>query len=249
MEKIRCIIIDDEKPARDLLRLYLADYPNIEVAAEFSDGFTGLRGIMDLHPGLVLLDIQMPKITGFELLELLDDYPPIIFTTAYDQYALRAFEINAVDYLLKPFSRERFAEAMNRAMERIRKGGGQDTLRRVINGVQEQAGILQRVAVRSGTNIKLIRTEEIIYIEALDDYVRIHTADGKYTRKSTMKYYEEHLDPALFVRIHRSSLVAVWQVKQIELYQKDSYLVVLKNGEKLPVSRTGMQALREKLGI
>jgi two-component system LytT family response regulator len=246
---IRCIIIDDEQPARELIKHYLASHPQVEVTGEYADGFTGLKGIMDQKPHLVFLDVQMPKLTGFEMIELLDELPLIIFTTAYDQYALKAFEMHAVDYLLKPFSQERFNEAIQRAMERMDQAGEGEKLRRTIEEVVKEGGILHRIAVRTGSNIRLIGTDEILYLEALDDYVRIHAADGKFTKKGTMKYYEEHLDPDLFVRVHRSTIVAIRQVKQIELYQKDSYLVTLKNGEKLPISRSGMQELKGKLMI
>jgi two-component system LytT family response regulator len=241
---IKTIIIEDEQPARDLIRNYLRDASHIELLGEFSDGFTGLKAIQELKPQLVFLDIQMPKLTGFEVLELLEEIPQIIFTTAYDQFAIKAFELNAADYLLKPFSRERFLSALAKAEERITKGTDEKVITRLVQHVTENREVLDRVVVRIGSKIKVIAVSDILYIESQDDYVMIYTKEGKYLKQQTMKSFEELLDPSHFVRIHRSYLVNADCITQLELYEKSSYLAVLTGGAKLKVSDTGYKALK-----
>lgn len=243
---IKAIIIDDEKLARELIRNYLSEHTSVELLAECSDGFQGLKTIQELKPDLVFLDVQMPKLNGFEMLELIENPPVIIFTTAYNEYAIKAFEMNAVDYLLKPFSRERFAKAVEKALGKAGSPAETGAVKEFINkvSVTEKTG---RIVVKTGTKIQVISVEEIQYLEAQDDYVMLYTADGKYLKQQTMKHYETALDNKEFVRIHRSYIVNIQEVTRIEPYEKDSYQVVLKNGNKLPVSKNGYSLLKKEL--
>lgn len=243
---IRTIIVEDEKLARDLVRDYLADHDDFELLGEYEDGFSGLKAINEQKPDLVFLDIQMPKLTGFELLEVLEHHPSVIFTTAYDQYALRAFEHNAVDYLLKPYSRERFDEAINKARDKITRGGD-DSIQKLVRHQEEQEEELQRVVVKSRSRISVIPVSNILYLEAQDDYVMIYTHDSQHLKQKTMKFFESHLPGDEFVRIHRSYIVRIEEIAQLQLYEKDSYIVILKNGAKLPVSKTGLPKLKKQL--
>ncbi len=241
---IKAIIIEDESPARDLIKHYLNSFGEITLLGEFADGFSGLKGIQEVKPDMVFLDIQMPKLTGFELLELLDQIPEIIFTTAYDQYAIKAFEMNAVDYLLKPYSQERFNNAVAKAVERITKGSGSEPVKKLMDHIYENKDAVDRVVVKTGNKITVIPVETIIYIESQDDYVMIYTNQGKYLKQQTMKSFEQMLDPLIFARIHRSYLVNIETIKQLELYEKNSYLAILSNGAKLKVSDSGYKTLK-----
>lgn len=244
--KIKVIIIDDEKLGRDIIKTYLKKYDNVELIAECSDGFEGIKQINELKPDLIFLDIQMPKLTGFEMLEILENPPVIIFTTAYDQYALKAFEVNATDYLLKPFSAERFSEAINKAIKMITKiPPAKQQLDGLLKAVEKRSEFLDRVVIKSGQKIIIIPTEDIQYIEAQDDYTMLYTKKGNFLKQKTMKYFEENLDPAEFFRIHRSYLVNLTSIKQIELFEKESYRVLLHEGKQLPVSRSGYLNLKE----
>lgn len=245
---IRALIIDDEDLARDLVRSYLAHYPEIEVIGECRNGFEGAKAINELKPDLVFLDIQMPKVTGFELLEIIDHQPQIVFTTAYNQYAIEAFERNAVDYLLKPFSQERFNDAITKAKNRMSSNELPDKEVAGLVHYQHQSGeIIERIVVRNGNKINVITCDKILYIEAQDDYVMIHTTDGKFLKQSTMKFFEQKLDPKMFVRVHRSFIVQVEKIDRIELYGRETYLLFLKNGVKLPVSKSGYDKLKMML--
>jgi two-component system, LytTR family, response regulator len=241
---IKAIIIEDETPARDIVKHYLKAHANIEILSEFSDGFSGLKGINELKPDLVFLDIQMPKLTGFELLELLDEYPQIIFTTAYDQFALKAFEMNAVDYLLKPFSQERFNQAVEKVKDPAQKKTDPTKIKKLAEQLADNIELLDRIVVKTGPKIKVIPVDEILYVESQDDYVMIYTKDGKFLKQQTMKYFEQHLDPKRFLRIHRSYIANIDTIKQLELYEKNSYVAVLSNGAKLKVSDSGYKALK-----
>ncbi len=244
----KAVIIDDENLATEIIKEYLQAFANqIKIMAVCYNGFEGYKAIQEYQPDLVFLDIQMPKLTGFELLELLQEPPLIIFTTAYDQYALKAFDQNAVDYLLKPFSQERFDQAVNKALQMDRQ---QDNvkLKKLQNNIREDIQILDRVVVKTGNKIKIINTNQIHYLQAEDDYVCIITEEGKHLKQTTMKYYEEHLSAAEFVRIHRSYLVNVTQILQVEPMEKTSHVAKLKNGDKVPVSKSGYQKLKEVLG-
>jgi two-component system LytT family response regulator len=241
---IKAIVIDDEQPARDLIRHYLTGHKEIEILGEFADGFTGLKAIQDMKPDLIFLDIQMPKLTGFELLELLDSMPNIIFTTAYDQFAIKAFELNAVDYLLKPYSQDRFDQALQKAFDHFKNNTSNTPIKKLANHIADNLEILDRVVVKTGSKIKVIPVDSILYLESQDDYVMIYLTDGKFLKQQTMKYFEQHLDAKKFVRIHRSYLVNVNTIKQLELYEKNSYLAVLSNGAKLKVSDNGYKSLK-----
>ena len=250
MKKIRALIIEDEAPARELIKFMLKDHPDIEIAGECGDGFCGAREIREKHPDLVFLDIQMPKLTGFELLEVIDEKPEVIFTTAFDQYAIRAFELNAVDYLLKPFSKERFDDALTKAKSRIGKESeAPDRIEKLVTTASEAEGYLTRIVFRKGAGIKIIPLNNVSYLAAEDDYVMIYYSEGKALKPKTMKYYEEHLPPSLFMRVHRSYMVNVEHITRLEPYSKDNYVAVLKSGEKIPVSRSGYKMLREKLSF
>ena len=251
MKKLLTIIIEDEKPARDLLKAYLEEYEQMEIMGEYDNGFEGLKAVNEKKPDVIFLDVQMPKLTGFEMLEVLEHDPEVIFTTAYDQYAIQAFEQNAVDYLLKPFSRDRFKEAIGRLEARFKKADKHEGAKRSIEKIKihlaEGEEKLHRVVIKKSGKIHVISTGNISFLEAQDDYVMIYTNDGKYLKQQTMKYFEKHLDPEQFVRVHRSYIVNVTNIERIEPYEKSNSNLILKDGNKVPVSRSGMQVLKENL--
>jgi two-component system LytT family response regulator len=250
MKTIKAIIIDDESLARDLVRNYLQMDAEIEIIGEFPDGFQGLKAINELNPDLVFLDIQMPKLTGFEMLDLLDKNCNIIFTTAYNEYAIKAFEHNAIDYLLKPFSKERFLDAVKKAKERIANSeNSKEEIEKIKNHNDSSDEILTRVVVKSRNKIDIIGIDKIKYFEAQDDYVMIYTQDGRYLKQKTMKYFEKHLSADEFCRIHRTYLVRIDEISQLQPYEKDHWIVILKTGESLKVSRNGFKLLKNQLKI
>ena len=250
MEKIRIVIIDDEAPAREIIKHYLKEVDSVEIIAECADGFSALKSISAMKPDLVFLDIQMPRLTGIELVEVLTEKPEIIFTTAFDQFALRAFELNAVDYLMKPFPKRRFLEAVDKAIEKIRSGkGNKEPASQLLTKKPESSSPVNRVVVRKGNAINLIPVEHIKYVEAQDDYVMIYHSEGKALKQQTMKFYEENLSKADFLRIHRSYIVKVEEIKRIEPYGKDNHIAILHSGDKLPVSRAGYKHLKEELNF
>ncbi len=249
MAKIRTIIVDDEAPAREIIKHYLKELEDIEIISECSDGFSGLKTISAMKPDLVFLDIQMPRLTGIEMLEVMTEKPVIIFSTAYDQFALKAFELNAVDYLLKPFPKRRFLDAVNKAMDKIRTGSGIKEPAQILEKKPDTAEPVNRIVVRKGSAINLIPVDQVKFVEAQDDYVMIHHASGKALKQQTMKFYEENLPSKDFVRIHRSFIVRVQEIHRIEPYEKDNHVAVLKTGEKLPVSRAGYKHLKEELNF
>lgn len=249
---MKVIIIEDEAPAREIVKTFLNSHTDIELCAEYSDGFSGIKGIKEHKPDLVFLDVQMPKITGFEMLELMDEYPEIIFTTAYDQYAIKAFELNAIDYLLKPFSRDRFNQALDKARVKLENNSSESaiaTVKNVIDTLDEKQDTLFRVVVKKGGDIHVVPVEELTYIEAKDDYVMLYTEKGRFLKEKTMKYYENHLDPQQFVRVHRSYIVRVDAVKRLEPYGKSSYIAILSGGQKANVSLAGYKKLKEVLSF
>jgi two-component system LytT family response regulator len=250
MGKLRTIIIEDETPAREILKFYLKEHDEVEIIAECSDGFAGLKSISELKPDLVFLDIQMPKLTGFEMLEVLEEKPAIIFTTAYDQYAIKAFELNAADYLLKPFPKERLEEALKKASVKILTEKP-DVIRpeELLAKKPGMPGPLSRIVVRKGHSINIIPVEQVKYVEAQDDYVMIYFTTGKALKQQTMKFYEDYLPKADFVRIHRSYIVRIEEIKRIEPYGKDNHVAILQSGDKLPVSRAGYKHLKEELNF
>ncbi len=245
---IRTLIIDDEEPARMLVRKFLEDFSEIEVLGECADGFTAVKSINEHNPDLIFLDVQMPKLSGFELLEIIEHKPHVIFTTAYDSYAIKAFDENAVDYLLKPFSRERFADAVKKVVGRIASQTEQN-FTEVIALAEEKTEILQRIAVKSGSKIEIIAIGDIVYLESEGDYVMIHTKEGKFLKEKTMKYFEQHLDPDTFIRIHRSYIININEISRIELFEKESYIVKLKNGDQVKASSSGYKALKDALKL
>ncbi|HEX2963796.1 MAG: LytR/AlgR family response regulator transcription factor [Bacteroidota bacterium] len=246
MSKINTVIIDDEPLAREIVKAYLKNFPEIEIAAECDNGFQGIKAINEFKPDLIFLDVQMPKINGFEMLELLEELPVVIFTTAYDQYALKAFEANAADYLLKPFSEERFSEAISKASFFLAdKKRNEETLGNVFEQMDKKKEFLERVVVKNGPRIHIIPADKISFIEAQDDYVMINTAEGRFLKQKTMKFFEDHLNPEEFIRIHRSFLVRLSEIKQIELFEKETYRVQTSGGKFLPVSKSGYSRLKE----
>lgn len=242
----RVVIIDDEPLARSIVNEYLQAHPDFEVVAECNDGFEGVKAIAQHKPDLVFLDIQMPKINGFEMLELLDKSPAVIFTTAFDEYAIRAFEASAVDYLLKPFSNERFDAALDKWAARLEKT---EPVSRLLETPERQPDEKNRIVVRNHNEIRIVPVSELVYIEAYDDYVKLFTRDSYYLKKKTMNYYESLLDTAVFFRTHRSYIINLQELTKIEPLEKNTYVALLKNGKKVPLSRSGYLKLKEKLGI
>lgn len=244
---IKVIIIDDEPLARSLVVEYLQTHPDIQIVQECNDGFEGVKAIQTHQPDLIFLDIQMPKLNGFEMLELLEHAPKVIFTTAFDEYALKAFEANAVDYLLKPFSKERFDQALSKCISnQPLTGDAQDILHNTANKQPEES---TRIVVKVNGNIKIIPVQEVMYIEAYDDYVKIYTEQACHVKKKTMAWYEHTLDSKSFARIHRSYILNLAYLTRIEQTEKESYNAVLKNGSLLALSRSGYGLLKERLGI
>ena len=243
---IKTIIIDDEPLASSLVHEYLSEHTDFEVVAICHDGFEGIKAINKHQPDLIFLDVQMPKISGFEMLELLEEIPAVIFTTAFDAYAMQAFEIHAVDYLLKPFSQERF----NKAIEKFRLLGRAKNIEELLHEESVEAKeYLSRIVLKDRNDIKIIPTQDVKYLEANDDYVNIYTQDGKYLKNKTLSYFEKHLDKEVFVRVHRSYLVKMAEITKIEAYKKDSHILKLKTGEQIPISKTGYPKLKNALGI
>ena len=246
--KIRTIIIDDEQLARSITNSYLSKHPEIEIVAECSNGFDAIKKINEEKPDLIFLDIQMPKINGFEMLELLEDPPAIIFTTAYDQFAIKAFEVSAVDYLLKPFSEERFNEALKKSYNHIQDKFQQNSaIKNIIKQNDERIEFLERVVIKEGAKISILPVESIKWIEAQDDYVMINSEQGRFLKKKTMRYFENHLNENMFIRIHRSYIINADYIQHLEQKGKESYRLILKNGRELPVSKTGLTKLKNTL--
>jgi two-component system LytT family response regulator len=240
---MRVIVVDDEVLARGIVREYLAFHPDVQIIGECSNGFEAVKAIAELKPDLVFLDIQMPKLNGFEVLDLLDVRPRVIFVTAYDSYAIRAFEVNAIDYLLKPFSRDRFDAALLRATG---EAGSEphDAINNLLRNTRARNTPLERILVRDGSRVHVIPAPMVDYIEAQDDYVSIHSGGKKYLKLERLSELETSLDPKLFVRIHRSHIVNIERLARLETYAKDSRIVVLNDGTKLPVSRSGYEKLK-----
>jgi two-component system, LytTR family, response regulator len=247
---MRVIIVDDEHLARALLREFLADHPGIEIVAECANGFEAVKAIGELRPDLVFLDIQMPKLDGFEVVELAHSgiaagsaaHTRYVFVTAYDQFALKAFEVRAIDYLLKPFSRERLAQALDTVRSRV---PAPEQVQAVVQEAARRHGYLERVLIRDGARVHVVPTPAIDWIEAQDDYVAISAAGKTHLKNGRMAELEEGLDPALFLRVHRSYIVNLGAIARIEAPTKDSWCAVLKDGKRIPVSRSGYAKLKE----
>lgn len=271
---ITAIIIDDEPLARLIVQEYLQSFPEIKLLQECNDGFEGLKAIQQYHPDLIFLDIQMPKINGFEMLELVEDPPAVIFTTAFDEYAIRAFETHAVDYLLKPFSKDRFDKALRKWLaqyadhQNARAAAGDETKsvgdesaaaspaagshanqQSLLDTAAESPTQQQRIVVKTGGKIKIIPLDDVHYLEAADDYVKIHTHNGAFLKNRTMGYFEKVLDPDRFVRTHRSYIINIQQVTRIDPYEKDGHLCLLSSGAQVPVSKAGYAKLKTVLGL
>jgi two-component system, LytTR family, response regulator len=244
MKKV--IIIDDEPLARSLVKRHLAKHTEFEIIDECGDGFEASKSIIKNNPDLIFLDIQMPRISGFELLEILENPPAVIFTTAFDEFALKAFESNAIDYLLKPFSSERFDKAISKFLT---MHPDQLQLKKLLNEVLPQQTDQDRIVVKNGADIRIVPVNDIVYIEAMDDYVKIFTQNGMFMKKQTLSFFEKQLEDKGFVRIHRSILLNSIELYRIEPGEKDQYLVITKSGKKLSLSRQGYSRLRDKLGI
>ncbi len=250
MSKYKVIIVEDEKPARDLLLHFLKDFGELEVVAECFDGFEGAKAIGKHHPHIVFLDIQMPRINGFEMLELIEreTLPLIIFATAYDAFALKAFDHGAVDYILKPIDKDRLKKAIDKALRMLKTGqNNQPGLNHLLEKGFGAGKYLDRIVLRSGQGISIIHQEDIVSIEARNDYVIVSTVQNDFLKKKTLKYYEDNLDPANFVRIHRAHMIRLDALVNIEPYTKDSYVAILKNKRKAAVSKAGYSALMKRL--
>ncbi|MFT3676469.1 MAG: response regulator [Chitinophagaceae bacterium] len=244
----KVIIIDDEPLARSIVKEYLQQHPQLELVAECGDGFEGVKAIQQFHPDLIFLDIQMPKINGFEMLELIEQPPSVIFTTAFDEYAIRAFEAHAVDYLLKPFNQERFDRALAKWLDN--KAPAPEAVTKELLATAAQSPTQNnRIVVKNGSKIKIIPAHDVFYLEAADDYVKIHTQEGYFLKNKTMSYFEQVLDTQQFVRSHRSYIVNVQQITRIDPYEKDNHVAILRTGAKVPVSRGGYAKLKLVLGL
>jgi two-component system LytT family response regulator len=244
---IKVILIDDEPLARSITREYLQPHTDFEIAQECNDGFEGVKAIGIHKPDLIFLDIQMPKINGFEMLELLEQPPAVIFTTAFDEYAMKAFEAHAIDYLLKPFSKDRFDKALQKwSQQRSASGKGtQVLLQEEIRQPEER----NRIVVKEGGNIRIIPVHEIQYIEAYDDYVKIYTQKEMFLKKKTMSFYEQSLDTNQFVRVHRSYIIQLNQLTRIEPLEKYTHIALIKSNVRIPLSKSGYAKLKAVLGL
>lgn len=245
-ERLKAVIVDDEDLARSIVREYLGGFHDIDIVADCANGFEAVKAITELSPDLLFLDIQMPKLNGFEVLELVQHQPAVIFVTAFDQYALKAFEVHAVDYLLKPFTRDRFDQALALAREQLHRRKSQP-LAEVVAAARKRDIPLERVLVRDGSKVHVIPVEKIDYIEAQDDYVAIKTEGKTHLKQQRLAELENLLEPRRFVRIHRSFILNIERLARIELYAKDSRVAILKDGTKLQVSRAGFDKLKELL--
>ncbi len=243
--QIKALIVDDERLARQLLREMLEEFVEIEVVGECANGFEAVKAVSEHQPDLIFLDIQMPKLNGFEVLELLEDPPAVVFVTAYDKYALDAFDAHAVDYLLKPFATSRLEKAIEKVRRNLSHGLPP------IGELREAAGerpVLNRVVVKDGTSVVIIGHEQIDYVQAEDDYISIHAGGQSHLKHQTISSLEGDLDPNRFVRIHRSTILNVERIDRIEPYTRDRYLAVLADGTELNISRSGHKRLKELLG-
>jgi two-component system, LytTR family, response regulator len=242
---LRTVIVDDEEPARMAIRQGLSDVGGVEIVAECGNGFEAVKAVGELRPDLVMLDVQMPKLDGFEVLELIGREVPVVFVTAYDEYALRAFEVHAVDYLLKPFTHDRLAAALARVRQRQASSAPPP---QVLAAAARPPGVwLERVVIRDGAQVHVVPVDKVDYVEAQDDYVAFHVAGKTLLKDQTLGDLETQLEPRRFVRVHRSFLLNIERLSRVELYAKDSRVAILADGTKLPVSRSGYQRLQQLL--
>jgi len=246
---IKAIIIDDEPLARSIVRDYLKSFSQIEIVAECNDGFEGVKAIQEKKPDLIFLDIQMPKINGFEMLEMIDQPPAVIFTTAYDEFAIRAFEANAIDYLLKPIGKERFSSSLKKFLDHHQNLSQKNSTEHLLETIAQLPPQNQRIVVKIGSKIKIIPVHDVQYLEAADDYVNVVTSEGSFLKNKTMNFFEKTLDANQFVRSHRSYIVSIQEITRIDAYEKESHLAILKSGKQIPVSKSGYARLKEVLGV
>lgn len=250
MKQFKVFIVEDELPAQKLLEKWILSIPELKLEGIYSDGFSAVKAIQAEKPDLVLLDIEMPKLNGLEILELLEDPPQIIFTTAYHEYAVKAFELAAVDYLLKPFTFDRFKQAVEKVF--VAHEASIFNAKRAIpalKSAQQKYFPVDRIVVKDGVEIHVIPISEIAFIEAQDDYVMIYTKDRNYLKLGRLQSFEESLPTQEFVRVHRSYIVNITAISKIENYSKDSYQIILSNGKNVKISRPGLVLLREILSI
>jgi two-component system LytT family response regulator len=245
---IKAVIIDDEPLARSIVMEYLQAHSEIQVVQECNDGFEGVKAISQHQPSLIFLDIQMPKINGFEMLELIEEPPAVIFTTAFDEYAIKAFEAHAIDYLLKPFSKERFDKAVKKWLQQHHQNIPRATAAEIPEEIRHPEE-RSRIVVKEGGNIRIIPVHEILYIEAYDDYVKIYTQKEMFLKKKTMSFYENTLEASQFIRVHRSYILQLAQLTRIEPLEKDNHVALLKNGVRIPLSKAGYTKLKSTLGL
>lgn len=243
-KKWTAILVDDEELARAVLHEMISHHPEIDVIAECANGFEAVKAVTERKPDILFLDIQMPKLDGFEVLELIGSDMAIVFATAYDQYALRAFDVHAVDYLLKPYGADRFEAALARAKERRTTAPAPSELRASASAPGQYS---DRIVVRDGANVHIIPTSRLDYVEAQDDYIALASKGSKHLKQQTISGVESLLDPRQFLRIHRSYIVNLDRVAKVEPYGKDSKVAILQDGTRLPVSRAGYARLREVL--
>ena len=241
---MRILIVDDEMLARGVVREYLAEHADVEIVGECANGFEAVKAITELSPDLVFLDIQMPKLDGFEVAELAGSKTRYIFATAFDQYAIKAFEFHALDYLLKPFSQQRFDQALAHARANLRKGEPDAAVEQMVREAASRNKPVGRVLIREGAKVHVITADKIEHIEAQDDYVQIRSEGRSYLKNQRLSELEEQLDAEQFLRIHRSYIVNIACVDRIEQATRDSHVAVLKDGSRVPVSRTGYQMIR-----
>lgn len=246
-EALRVVLVDDEEPARDLLRTYLEEMPGVSIVAECANGFEAVKAVSEHEPDVLLLDIQMPKLNGFEVIELLEREQPVVFITAHDEHALRAFDVHAVDYLLKPYSADRLNDALERARERMRRGESAPPVEELTESARPEEGHLERILVRDGSDVRVVPAGSVDYIEARDDAVAIHVGGAVHLKAQRLSVLESRLDPKRFIRVHRSFILNIDRLRSIELYAKDSRIAILEDGTKVPVSRSGYSRLRELL--
>ncbi len=244
---IRAILVDDEDLARQLLREYLSEEKDVEIVAECSNGFDAVKAIAQWKPDLAFLDVQMPKLDGFEVLELIDADLVVVFVTAYDQYAMKAFEAAAVDYLLKPFDASRLRTALEKVRRRLGERGPRLQAVELKQAARGPGQWPERIVVKDGARVHVIPIGQLEYAEAQDDYVALHSGGKSYLKQQTISSLEESLDPAKFVRVHRSFLINLECISKIEPYTKDSRLAILTGGAQVPVSRAGYLRLKEAM--
>lgn len=244
---LRVAIVDDEELARRVLREYLSGMPDIEVVAECANGFEAVKAVADLAPDLLVLDVQMPKLNGFEVLKLVSRDVAVIFATAHDEYAIRAFEVHAVDYLMKPFSAERLSASVTRARERLARRDPAP-LAALSAAMRPAAASATRVLIREGARVDVLPVEQIDFVQAQDDYVSYASKGRRYLKEQTLAEVEASLDPARFVRVHRSYVINLDRLTRVELDDRENRIALLSTGDRIPVSRSGHARLGERLG-